>query len=280
MSDSIRVLICVLTTHERNGWVCPALCEWLTDLPISGYNNVEYAVTYAKNFVPAASARNFLGRKVKESDPKPDWVLMMDNDMPPPKNLFDCVINAPKDAMVVVPQMQMWDEGKPSVTLCWGMDESIAPKQGNDQRYTIEPDKWYELTKCGTGIIFIRPEVFERLSMPYFWYPLNADQGIEGTEDVTFTQKVVGLRCAKCGVLKKDHITNGHEFDNAGMKIYGYSGCIAGHYHNVNLAVVAHYLYGEKPLTPQSKGDTSSMKSSHSPECPSGECVAAASPAC
>jgi hypothetical protein len=170
---------------------------------------------------------------------------MIDNDMPPPKNLFDCVTKAPADASVVVPQMQMWDESKPSVTLCWGMDEAKVPRTGKEQRLTIEGDTWYELTKCGTGIIFIRPKVFETIEKPYFWYPLNEDQGIEGTEDVTFTQKVTGIRCAKCGGMKAEH-TQFHEFVDAGLKIYGYSGCIAGHYHNVNLSVLAHYMYAEK----------------------------------
>jgi peptide methionine sulfoxide reductase MsrB len=130
------------------------------------------------------------------------------------------------------------------------MDEQVVKREGEHQRLTIEPEKWYELTKCGTGIIFIRPEVFEKISMPYFWYPLNADQGIEGTEDVTFTQKVTGVRCAKCGDMEDSHKQNGHEFTDAGLKIYGYSGCIAGHYHNVNLAVLAHYMYAEKSLAP------------------------------
>lgn len=224
MSDE-KILICVLTTHERTGWVCTQLAEWLTDLPLTG-NGVQFSVTYAKNFVPAASARNFFCRRLSQMEPKPTWALMIDNDMAPPPNLLDTIKNAPKDAAVVVPQFQMWDESKPSVTLCWGMDEKVAPQRDGNQRFTIEPGRFYPLTKCGTGAIFIRPWLFDKISMPYFWYTYNADQGMDGTEDINFCKKVV----------------------DAGCKIYGNSSVIVGHYHNVNLAVLANYVYGSKQV--------------------------------
>jgi hypothetical protein len=214
----IRIAIGIPTMHERGGWVHPQLFQWATDLPYTVGDRYQFTISRLHNFIPAASARNFFCRQMKDLEPRPDWLLMIDNDMAPPMNLLDCVQNAPEDAMVVVPQFQMWDEGKPSVTLCWGMDDDIAPPLNDKTKvFTLEYGKFYPLTKCGTGAIFIRPGLFDRIEMPYFWYTINADQGMEHTEDINFAQKVI----------------------DAGCKIYGNSAVSVGHYHNVNLDILS-----------------------------------------
>jgi len=228
MSEPIKIVICVLTMHERTGWVCNPLAQWLTDLPLTMGDKYQISTTYAHNFMPAASARNRFCRRMKTAEPRPDWLLMIDNDMVPPRNLLDTVKGAPKDASVVVPQFQMWDESKPSVALCWGMDDVVAPKdRDGGQSFTIESNRWYELTKCGTGAIFIKPEVFEKLELPYFSYPYNEEHGINGTEDIDFCQKIRAK----------------------GMKIYGNGSVRVGHYKTVNLDVLMRYVHLVKEQT-------------------------------
>ena len=165
------------------------------------------------NHIPAAAARNFVGRQMRDlpKEERPDWVVMIDNDMGVPLNLLETVLGAPEDASVVVPVMHMWDEGKMSTIVCWGMGEDV-------KEAILQDKKFHPLTKAGTGVIFIKPEVFERIDLPYFWYPKNELEGIEGTEDIAFCSKVL----------------------DAGMKIYGASHVLISHFHNVNLAVVAH----------------------------------------
>lgn len=222
MSKPIKVLICVLTTHERVGWVSKQLSEFLTDLPFIQGEKYQCSVSYCHNHIPAAAGRNFIAEVARNAEPRPDWLLMIDNDMAPYRDMnpLDTLENAPADADILVPQFQMWDESKASVTLCWGMDELTVPKVGERQFFTIEPGRFYPLTKCGTGFIFIRPHVFDKLELPYFAYPLNKYAGIMGTEDIDFCQKAL----------------------KAGLKMYGNSSIRVGHYHNVNLDVVARMI--------------------------------------
>lgn len=208
---SLRFLINVLTTNERSGWVHPILNDYLSQLPFMYGLDTQIRTRTVHNHIPAAAARNFVGQQVKKLplDERPDWVVMIDNDMAPPMNLLETVLDCPEDASVVVPVFHMWDEGKASTIVCWGMENATSA--------IIAGKKFHELSKAGTGVIFIKPEVFDKLELPYFWYPYNELCGIEGTEDITFCTKVL---------------------DN-GMKIYGNSQILVGHLHNVNLAVVA-----------------------------------------
>lgn len=229
MKPPITILATVLTMHERTGWQSKQLSEWIANTLYDQLGSVltgkrlDYSlmVTYAHNFMPAASARNFAARQIKDVVPRPDWWLMIDNDMAPPPNLLDTVKDAPNDAAIIVPRFSMWDEGKAAVTLCWGMEDPKIVHSDERQFFTIDGPGFYPLSKCGTGAIFIKPEVFEKIEMPYFWYPKNADQGNEGTEDITFCKKVI----------------------DAGMKIYGNSSIAVGHYHNVNLEIVAQAIH-------------------------------------
>lgn len=215
----MRFLVTVFSVHERTGWIHPVLTEFLCNAPFSSGHQI--ATARVHNHVPAAAGRNFVGKRIAEMDDElPDWVLMLDNDMCPPDNLLETVVGAPEDAAIVVPQMHMWDESKPNVILCWGMDG----EEGQKSELHLDDKKFHELSKCGTGAIFIRPEVFKKLEMPFFWYPYNALQGIEGTEDITFCKKV----------------------KEAGYKIYGNKDVVVGHYHNCNLAVVAQLVMQER----------------------------------
>lgn len=232
-----RILVIVLTTMERNGWATKHLLEWCSSLRFherdeKGELKYLTSVGYAHNFTPAAAARNYVFNHVLQLDPdkRPDWVLMIDNDMVPPDNLMDTIKGAPEDAGVMVPRFYMWDDAKGKPILCWGMDTADAPYNGNgDQVFLVHPGKHYPLTKCGTGAIFFRSELIADLQAlghgsnksPFFWYTYNDDGAMVGTEDINFCKKV-------------------HETK---WKIYGVSSIEVGHYHNVDLAVLARWLY-------------------------------------
>jgi len=88
-----KILICILTTYERSGWPHPDLLDFVYSLRF----NFSYATAFVKahNFIPAAGARNFFCRNMKDTDA--DWLLMIDNDMSPAANLLDTIKDAPAD---------------------------------------------------------------------------------------------------------------------------------------------------------------------------------------
>jgi len=214
-----KIMIAILTTYERHGWPTKDLADWLACLR----NNAHYAWqhTFCHNFIPAAGGRNTIANSFKDCGA--DWILMIDNDMSPPMNLLDAIKNAPADAMVVVPKFFLWDETNLSLKLCWGWDDGTEPKDLATGKVKIE-SKYYELFKCGTGAIFIRPEVFQKIPAPWFFYSYDEMKNMTATEDINFCLRL------------REH----------GMKIYGFGGLTVGHHHTVNLAALARLLYDVK----------------------------------
>lgn len=204
MPEPIKILIGILTTYERDGWAHPHLLKWVADLPM----NPVYAtrIIPIHNFQPAAAGRNVFCKQMKENK-EADWLCMIDNDMPPPLNMLDVLKDAPEDAAVIVPAFWIWQQDRGALTLCWG----VAP--GNEPKGNEFIPGWHELNKCGTGVIFIRPWVFDKISYPYFRYVYNEDGGMEGTEDIQFCHAVIA----------------------AGLKIYGNSSIRVGHYKSIDL---------------------------------------------
>jgi len=212
-AEPTKILLGILSTYERSGWIHPDILKFVADLSlIPGYAT---RVVPLHNFVPAAAGRNVFCRSFKDADC--DWICMMDNDMAPPANLFDTIKDAPKNAGIVVPAFFIWNGTNGELQLCWGTDKT--PDKDGKTRSNFSPG-FHELNKCGTGVIFIRPWVLKKISMPYFWYIYNSDQGMDGTEDIAFCSKV----------------------REAGIKIYGNTKVTVGHYHAVDLNLLSKVL--------------------------------------
>jgi hypothetical protein len=180
------------------------------------------------NFVPAAHARNFFGKELKNSEST--WTCMIDNDMQLPENLIDTVKDAPADADIVVPEFYMWNQNDLKLTLCWGMQDCPS-----GIRQKLDPG-FHELTKCGTGVIFIKPRVFKGMRQPYFSYKYNEDGGMIGTEDIEFC-------------------THAREL---GFKIYGNTRIKVGHIHSIELGSM--WQWYEKVLANNQKVAISNLQ--------------------
>lgn len=214
-SESTKILICLLTTYERQGWVHPDIAQWIADLPFQvGYS---YRVIRAHNFQPAAAARNVFCKQSKDAEV--DWLMMVDNDMAPAADLLDTVKGAPEDADVVVPVYYVWDGSRRITQLCWGFDTNFTKAIPGMERGKIEPG-FQRITKFGTGVIFIRPRILQKLPYPYFTYLYNQDGQVESTEDVQFARLVY----------------------EAGGKVYGNGSVKVGHYHSVELCGLTSVL--------------------------------------
>jgi|SRR5215472_1416748 len=243
-----KILFGILSTYERQGWIHPSILQFFADLPFTQGN--AYRVVPVHNFMPAASGRNVFCKQVKDTDC--DWVCMIDNDMSMPKNLIDTLKDAPADASIVVPAFYAWAQSELKLTLCWGMDN--VPDSNPTAKLA---SGFHELTKAGTGVIFIRPEVFRKLAYPYFTYLYNEDQGMCGTEDIQFC-----LRARE-----------------AGFKIYGNADVIVGHYHNVDLSTLWKWYEKSNGKVVDTKPDTAAESGPKDAPCPDAPLATNASPA-
>jgi hypothetical protein len=230
MSEPKFVFV-VLSTYEREGWIHPSIFQYFCDTPLA--TGRAYRVIPVHNFKPAASGRNVVAQHLKDVDA--DWIVMIDNDMHVNGDFLKTVENAPEDASIVVPRFYMWNQAKLALTLCWGMNDAPSGRRQFQ-------DGFYPLTKCGTGVIFIRPAVFRALEYPYFKYLYNADGGIDGTEDVQFCLAAI----------------------EKGFKIYGNWDVSVGHYHSVELGSMWKWREEQNTL------DSTMSKALSSPEKDSG----------
>jgi hypothetical protein len=249
--EPTKLIFGILSTYERNGWHHPSITQFFAEMPmrIGG----AYPVVGIANFIPAASGRNIFCRNYK--DRGLDWICMIDNDMVVPDNFLDTLKDAPEDADIVVPAFYIWSQAELKCTLCWGWDD--APTGAGPAHL---PPGFKELTKAGTGAIFIRPRVFQGMPYPYFKYQWNEDQGLAATEDIPF--------CLEAREL--------------GFKIYGNPSVVVGHYHSVELSSM--FPWAEKLYNKNKVLDTVGVSGSESArqdrtESPSVTQVAAASPA-
>lgn len=248
MSEPTKVVFGILSTYERNGWHHPSITQFFADLPFkTGFG---FRVIPIHNFVPAAAGRNVFCRETKDTDA--DWICMIDNDMAVPPNLLDTVTDVPTDAGIVVPAFYLWDQTLANLTLCWGVDGD----DGRARAVAKFGPGFHELSKCGTGVIFIRPAVFRELPYPYFTYLYNADQGMAGTEDIQFT-----LRARE-----------------KGFKIYGNASVNVGHYHSVELSMLWKWLEKINVNKIDSPPETSVVSSHLDAESPSVPQAASVSP--
>lgn len=231
MSSPQKIAIFPIGTYERSGWFTKEIVELIYTLP---YNR-DYMTNMimVHNFIPAAGARNRIGKIVQQMEPQPDWVCMIDNDMAPPLNLMDCIKDAPGDASVVVPKFFMWDAGKKRTFLCWGIEQP-NPDSPDDLVFEHIGKGFRPIVTCGTGVIFIRPEVFKKVPAPWFFYSVDEDQINTATEDINF--------CLKLGKY--------------GIKIYGNGGIEVGHNHTCDLSAIAQIQYPVKSVESVSEPDT------------------------
>lgn len=201
--NQVKIVFGVLSTYERSGWIHPSILQFFCDLPF--VKGVAFRVIPVHNFIPAAAGRNVLCQNLKDSDA--DWICMLDNDMHVNGDLLKTVENAPADADIIAPAFYMWNQADLKLTLCWGMD-------GAPEGIKKLTPGFHELTKCGTGAIFIKPHVFKTMEYPYFRYLYNGDAGMQGTEDIQF-----------CLSAREK-----------GFKIYGNADVVVGHYRSVELS--------------------------------------------
>ena len=217
----IKILFGILSTHERDGWHHPTITQFFSDLAHTGGQDVGWNIVPIHQFIPAAAGRNVFCYQAKDTDC--DWLCMIDNDMTLPPNLLDAVKKAPVDADVVCPTFYMWDQTKLRCTLCWGTPLN-AEESKMDRVVKAFAPGYHELTKCGTGVLFIKPHVFRKMEYPYFRYTYDEHAGMTGTEDIQF-----------CYAAREK-----------GFKIYGTTEVKVGHNKTVDLLKMWEWLEIEK----------------------------------
>lgn len=223
------VLIAVLTTTTQ--WVFPSIAQMIHMAARDPERNT--GVLNLHNVVPTSAARNRAAQVLLSvnSEGRPfEWLFQIDNDMDPPLDLFDLLDRpevADKDIIAARCQNVGWTGD--TIEACW------QPLTG-----LHEPRPWLELGRAGTGALFVRRRVFERLRSPWFQFVLNDAGDLAKGEDFYFCDKA----------------------RSAGYRIWGFDSdqYEVGHVKPINLSNIAPALrrLGNTPAPPanQYKGFT------------------------
>jgi hypothetical protein len=179
----LSVFIALLTLGEREGWLHPSIAQFLVALTQQKGRQISLNIRtdtkphdYARNLV----VKDFLATGY-------DLLLMMDNDMGPPPNLLDMLDRAEDHMDIFVPKFYRSPDLH-SWLATSGMHmrvcvESVAPEG-------LGENEWCELVCAGTGIMFVRRRVFERMGNEgWFRFVYDANGKIVTAEDIGFCQK-------------------------------------------------------------------------------------------
>lgn len=182
-----KIMVSPLAMYERAGWYHPDLVTFLLTVGARYGQKWDIVFNPAHQVVPAAGARNLLAKKMQEHGC--DWIMMCDNDVAPPPDVLDMLEKATDEMDVVVPVCHMWLAEK-AIAMSVMRPVGLQANDFNDLRVELDSlPEWLELEATGTGCIFLRRRVFEKMEYPYFHYKWDSDGCLDSTEDIIFSQE-------------------------------------------------------------------------------------------
>lgn len=175
-----RVLIAILNTGDVRTETIGAAFEMVRD--------PRYRVALMlSNEWCAANNRNIIVQKAKAMDPRPDFLLMMDDDVKPSSNLLDLV---EEDKDIVGFLTPIWrvlsSPHDPVICNVWveGEGGAFVPQ-------VVDIDRDGPLMRCagvGTSAMLIAMRVFDRLDAPF--QDVYGEHGVLAmTEDLAFCRR-------------------------------------------------------------------------------------------
>ena len=121
-------------------------------------------------------------------------MCMFDNDIGPPGNVVDVILTAPEEADIVTLLYWFWNPKDLRPMRCFGDSVTVG---GKPRMYVKQYSSlgWHEGSAGGTGSIFIRRRVFQKIQRPYFKFSYDKDEEPTVGEDIYFTSKAHKAGC-------------------------------------------------------------------------------------
>ena len=205
----MKIMIAVL----NQGWIHTNLVKPLLDIQNKTDHELTFLFSEAR---PIDYNRNIIVDKFLNSDC--EILFMMDSDMVIDENILDMIH---PDYDVVSAVVFTTKNGIPYPIIMKDHDGAYVPMA--DPSDEIEP--YTKVDGIGTGCIYIRRSVFEKIDRPFFRFQYDASGGITLGEDYFFSKKIKA----------------------AGISPYVATEFIVGHYKTFDAAHINQMLY--KALT-------------------------------
>jgi len=172
----MKIMIGVL----NQGWIHTKLTETLLKIQSNTEHELKFLFSDEK---PIDYNRNFIVDKFLETDC--EILFMMDSDMVIPENIFD-MIKPGYDVVSAV--VFTTKKGIPYPIIMKKAKDDFAFVQMADPNDAIE--EYTEVDGIGTGCIYIRRSVFDKIDRPFFRFQYAIDGSVELGEDYSFSNKI------------------------------------------------------------------------------------------
>lgn len=175
-------MVAVLTGEERQNWINPNLSLVLMALAFDGRFRMSYLTIHS--MYPVSAARNQAVREAISRDA--DWLVMIDNDIVPPFELADALVQAPFIGdIIALPYFVILDGNR--LLLCVGnLDGGMMKPLALDE---LPKGGWTRIEMAGTGCMAISRKVLSRMEQPVFEIITDAVEGQKMSEDLVFTRR-------------------------------------------------------------------------------------------
>lgn len=212
-----HVIIFVYCGQERDHWLEPHLTSTIASAFLTYQHKYLFSYQPIYSIHPVTAARNrsieIMYETEERAGRKAEWVVMFDNDIGPPQNVWDVLESAPSEADIVILPYWVWTSDYPMPCVGQWKDNLMVTPQPDEMKAG-----WNEIGCGGTGAMFIRRRVFEdgRITKPYFKIKYDDIKAQAMSEDIYFT-----------GMCK-----------DAGLRLFTNTDYVCSHYRTLDLAQV------------------------------------------
>jgi hypothetical protein len=168
-----KVMIAIPTANSIHHSVVGVLCQIL----LQGKHDI---ITYISAMRGIGEHRNVIVEEFLKTDAQ--WLLMIDSDNPPPKNVLD-LMEEDKDVIGCPTPINLnWMQGINN--FYWNVFDDAKPRKE-------EGEGLEKVDAIGTGCILIRRSVLEKIKTPFTTVRDKTDKRIVGT-DLAFCERCAG----------------------------------------------------------------------------------------
>jgi len=208
----MKIMIGVL----NQGWIHTKLAETLLKLIIQASDKGHELEFFFSDEKPIDYNRNFIVDKFLKTDC--EILFMIDSDMVIPENILD-MIKPGYDVVSAV--VFTTKKGIPYPIIMKKAKDDFAFVPMADPNDVI--DEYTEVDGIGTGCIYIRRSVFDKIERPFFRFQYDLNGCIELSEDYFFSNKVKAADI-KLSVATKFIVGHYKSFDVAHINQLLYKG--------------------------------------------------------
>jgi len=179
----MKVRVAIPTRSHNYSEVSLSLTRLLLDLKDQDDYTVEVSLSYKQ---PVDANRNKIVKKFLASNC--EWLLMIDADIVPPKDILDMTKHGKKIVSATVLGMK---NGIPHPLIMKMNEENGMYHMVSLDKYKEElrDDGLIEIDGSGTGCILIHREVLEKMEPPWFRFQYNKFGDVKYSEDYRFSQR-------------------------------------------------------------------------------------------